>query len=340
MSPRRITRVDYCQFLFSTQINYTLTEFAKYVEEWSHDLINRYLRGERIPPRLVWENVSPDVVLSPNGYVVCDDPVLDKRHSYHIELVRRQYSGNAKTVIKGIGVVTCVYVNPDLDRFGIIDYRIYHPDGDGKSKLQHVQDMLRNLVYQKALPFQAVLMDTWYAAKWLMLSIEKLEKIYLCPIKANRQTNESGQPRDYHRVDSLSWTTTEQAHGRCVHLKDFPKGHQVKLCRLLLSTERTDYIVTNDLAQDSVEAVQEACGFRRKIEEFHRETKQLTGLEACQCRKERIQRNHIGCAILVWVRLKHLAYETTQTVYQIKHGLLDNYMRQERKNPSVKMVLA
>ena len=36
-----------------------------------------------------------------------------------------QYSGNAKGVINGIGVVTCVYVNPDLDRFWVIDYRIY-----------------------------------------------------------------------------------------------------------------------------------------------------------------------------------------------------------------------
>lgn len=29
------------------------------------------------------------------------------------------------------------------------------------------------------------------------------------------------------------------------------------------------------------------------IEEFHRELKQLTGVEACQCRKARIQRNSL-----------------------------------------------
>jgi len=33
---------------------------------------------------------------------------------------------------------------------------------------------------------------------------------------------------------------------------------------------------------------------------------QITGIEACQCRRARIRRNHIGCAILVWVRLKAL----------------------------------
>jgi len=339
MNPK-ITRLDYCQFLLSSQINYTLTYFAEHVEHWSHDMVNRYLRGERIPPRLVWENVQPDLVRSSTGYLVFDDTVLDKRYSDQIEVVRRQYSGNVKKVIKGIGVVTCVYVNPELDRFWIIDYRIYHPAGDGKSKLQHVQEMVRNAVYQKQLPFQAVLMDTWYAAKWLMLSIEKLEKVYYCPIKDNRQTNESGEPGDYHRVDALSWTAEEQQHGKFVHLKGFPKGHQMKLFRLLLSTERTDYVVTNELTQDSVEAVQEASGFRWKIEQFHRETKQVTGIEACQCRKERIQRNHIGCAVLVWVRLKQLAYQTGQTVYTIKHHLLDDYMVQQLRNPTVKMVLA
>ncbi|MEO6351496.1 MAG: hypothetical protein ABIO19_08755 [Burkholderiaceae bacterium] len=42
-----------------------------------------------------------------------DDTNIDKDFSHKIELVRRQYSGNAHGIIKGIGVVTCVYVNPD-----------------------------------------------------------------------------------------------------------------------------------------------------------------------------------------------------------------------------------
>jgi hypothetical protein len=81
--------------------------------------------------------VRCDLVLSENGYIVFDDTVVDKRHSFQIEPVRRQWSGNAKDVIKGIGVVTCVYVNPEKDRFWIIDYRIYDPERDGKTKINH-----------------------------------------------------------------------------------------------------------------------------------------------------------------------------------------------------------
>nr|MCC5637034.1 transposase [Nostoc sp. CHAB 5844] len=76
-----------------------------------------------------------------------------------------------------------------------------------------------------------------------------------------------------------------------------------------------------------------------KIEEFHREIKQLTGIESCQCRKARLQRNHIACAMLVWLRLKNLAYQTCLTIYKIKHNLLSKYLIEQLKRPDVHMCL-
>lgn len=339
-SSRPVTRLDYCQYLLVSQINYTLTHFAEHSEAFSHDAVNRYLAGDAITPRLVWENVRNQVITTAEGYLIFDDTVVDKNYSQRIELVRRQYSGNAHGIIKGVGVVTCVYVNPTIDRFWIIDYRIYDPDGDGKTKLDHVQDMLRQCVYHKRLPFYAVLMDTWYATKDLMLYIEDLAKVYYCPLKDNRQVDDSEAEQPYRRVDSLTWTPEEQAQGKVVKIKGFPKEHKVKLFRVVLSTQRTDYIVTNDMSQNDTTAVQEVCGWRWKVEQFHRETKQVTGLESCQCRKARIVRNHIGCAILVWVRLKQVAEETKRTIYQVKHGLLSDYLRQQLKAPTINMVLA
>jgi hypothetical protein len=336
----QVSRLDYCQYLLVSQINYTLTNFADHSERFSHDAVNRYLRGERITPRLVWENVRAQVVETARGYLVFDDTVLDKNYSHSIELVRRQYSGNAHAVIRGIGVVTCVYVNPEADQFWLIDYRIYDPDGDGKTKLDHVREMLQNVASQKRLPFQAVLMDAWYATKDLMLFIESLHEIYYCPLKDNRQVDDSGGEQPYRRVDALAWTAAELAAGKRLKIKGFPKEHKVQCFRVAVTTHRTDYVVTNDLAQDSTAAAQEACGFRWKIEQLHREGKQLTGLERCQCRKARIQRNHVGCALLVWVRFKELAARTGRTMYQLKHGLLDDYLVQQLKNPSLRMVLA
>jgi hypothetical protein len=42
---------------------------------------------------------------------------------------------------------------------------------------------------------------------------------------------------------------------------------------------------------------------------------------------------------LVWLRLKQLAYSTGQTVYQLNHGLLSNYLIQQLKHPTLNMTL-
>ena len=140
------TRLDYCQFLLTMPVNYTITHFADHCERFSHDQINRYLAGDRLPPRYVWESVKPHLKQTPNGYIIFDDTVLDKRHAKKIALAKDQYNGSAHTTINGIGVVTCVYVNPELDPYWIIDFRIYDKQGDDKTKLDHVQDMLDVLV--------------------------------------------------------------------------------------------------------------------------------------------------------------------------------------------------
>ncbi len=111
----------------------------------------------------------------------------------------------------------------------------------------------------------------------------------------------------------------------------------MKLFRVTISTNRTDYVATNDISQSSMGVTQKVCKIRWEIEEFHREIKQLTGIESCQCRKGRLQINHIACAMLVWLRLKNLAYNTGQTIYQIKHNLLSNYLIGQLKRPDIAM---
>lgn len=351
---RRCTRLDYCQFLLSSQINYTMTHLAAHTDAFSHDAVTRYLAGDQVTPHTLWTEVRGDLVPSPNGYLLFDDTVLDKNHSRHIALVRRQWSGNEHHVIRGIGVVTCVYVNPELDRFWVIDYRLYAPegpDGDGRTKPDHVSDMLAAALDPahpgaKGLPVRAVLMDAWYATRALMRQIEALGHLYYCPLKPNRLVDEqwaaTGTRRTYTYtpIGALTWRAAEETRGKDVHLKDFPKGHRVRLFRLVLSTERTDYVATNDLTQDATPAVRDVYGWRWKIEQLHREAKQVTGIEHCQARRARSQRNHIGCALLVWVHLRRVAAATQQTVYAVKYGQLAHYLRAQLKSPSVPMALA
>lgn len=332
-------RLDYCQFLISSHINYTQTYLANHSEAYSHDSMNRFLRSDKLTPRTLWDNVGDDVVVSEQGYVLFDDVVLDKRHSKEARLVRRQWSGNEKRVIYGIGVVTCVYVNPETHQFWVIDFRVYDPEGDEQSKIEHLLEMLDNVLHNKKLTFTTVLMDSWYASMQVIKQVETLEKIYYCPIKTNRHVDDSGGERKHQRADRLEWSETEQTQGKTIHLKKMPKGHCMKLFRLVPSNGRTDYVISNDMTQDDSDVVKQHCGVRWKIEQFHREAKQVTGLEGCQCRLSRALRNHIACSFLVWAHLKRLATRLNTTIYKLKFGLLDDYMRQQLEHPSIPMQL-
>jgi len=67
-------------------------------------------------------------------------------------------------------------------------------------------------------PVDAVLMDSWYAAKEAMLFIEELKTVYSCPIKHNRQVDELGGGQPYGRVDALKWSDEEKQYGKVVKL--------------------------------------------------------------------------------------------------------------------------
>ena len=126
--------VDYCHFLSASFHNFTQTYFADHTEKWSHDQLNRLLREQRISAGDLWRSVKNDIELDPDGYLLFDDTVVSKPYARNIEAVRRQWSGSEKRVIQGIGLVTCVYVNPKTEQYWIIDYRIYDVDRDGKNQ--------------------------------------------------------------------------------------------------------------------------------------------------------------------------------------------------------------
>ena len=337
------SKLNYCQFLIGSQVNYTLTNLADHLQNWSHDTINRYLRGEVLPPRLLWENAREVMEFDAAAYVVFDDTVLDKQFGPCIEMTRRQWSGNEHKVINGIGLVSCLYVHSQSGRCWVLDYRIFDPDSDGKTKLDHVAEMLNSL-REREVSFGTVLMDSWYATKDLMLNIDGFgsssSKVFYCPLKSDRMVDDSAGARPYRHVCDLEWSEQELQSGKLIKVRGFPRDYKVKLFRVVVSSRRTEWIVTNDLTCDSTQDAQQACAFRWKIEEYHRELKQLTGIQQCQCRKARIQRNHIACALLVWTRLKEVAHQKQTTIYKVKHGLLHDYLVQQLKRPQIKMVFA
>lgn len=71
----------------------------------------------------------------------------------------------------------------------------------------------------------------------MMQFVDVLPKICYCPLKGNRQ------------VDELAGCNHEWSHGQVIKGKGLPKGYQVKLFRIAVSTRRTFWGVINDLAR-------------------------------------------------------------------------------------------
>lgn len=76
-------------------------------------------------------------------------------------MVKRQYSGNAHGIVKGIGIVNLVYAFGD--DYHPIDYRVYAPDADGKTKNDHFREMLRLAFEEKRIQAQTILFDNRHA---------------------------------------------------------------------------------------------------------------------------------------------------------------------------------
>jgi hypothetical protein len=333
-------RETYCHYLYGSQVNFTLTNFSKHMTKISHDRINRFLKKENYDSNLIWEEIKDKVKVYNKTYLIFDDFVIDKSFSKKIEGTRRQYSGRTKNVINGIGVVSCICVDEETKEWWEIDYRIYDKDYDGKTKLDHVKDMIISAVNDKKLGFEIVLMDAWYATRDLMLLIEDLGKLFFCPIRSNRIVNDSNGKDKSKNIKLLNWSKEELINGKQnVKLNNFPVNRLVTLHRIAVSTNRTEYVVTNE-KQSNTEEVKKICSIRWKIELFHREVQQLTGIEKCQCRIRQIQRNHIACSILAWVRLKEVALKLKLSLYQAKMSIYEDCLRRFLENPDFHWIFA
>ena len=90
--------------------------------------------------------------------------------------------------------------------------------------------------------------------------------IFYVPLKRNRLVNDTDGVEPHQQVQALFWTPIESRQGKRVHIKKSPKGHQVKLFRIVSSNGRTEYVATNDLSQSAADAAQQECRVRSYLE--------------------------------------------------------------------------
>ena len=309
-----ITKRQYVEYLICAVGNFTGTNLAEHLDKVSHDTITDYLQTERLRARTLWELVENLLVDSPEAFLIVDDSVQDKRYSRFIELVKLQYSGAEHGLVRGIGIVNLVHSAGAKKDFYPIDYRIYAPDQDGKTKNEHFVEMVRNAIADKRIQAKRILFDTWYAAADNLKLVHRLGLIFFTTLKSNRMVSLSKEGGWIH-LSEIDWTTERLQNGVKVKLKEVP--FKVQLFKVVATHGDIDWVITNCPDETlTTQVAQDASDVRWQIEELHRGLKQLTGTEKCQCRKGRSQRNHIACCYHAWLSLKVKAKVLGKTLYQ------------------------
>lgn len=288
-----ITKNQYIEYLLNTPINYTCSNLAEHFENISHDSVTDFLQNWKFTPKQLWELVKERIDDSEEAFLIVDDSVQNKQYSNSIEAVKLQYSGNVGGLVKGIGLVNLVHTNGAMGDFYPINYRVYNPDADGKSKNDHFQEMFKQAVSTQEIKARNIAFDSWYASVDNLKMIHRSGWTFYTNVKSNRKvsvTKELG----YQHLEEIEWSREELISGKLVRIKEVP--FWLKLFKLVDINGNIEWVITNKLAEDftRLRAIQ-AVQVRWQVEEFHRSFKQLTGSEKCQCRKERSQRNHLAC---------------------------------------------
>jgi len=290
-------------------------------------------------PRSLWEVVQPLLNDGPDSYLIVDDSVQDKRYSKKIELVKLQYSGAAGGLVRGIGVINLLHSSGKDGQFYPIDFRLYDPDGDGKSKNAHFGDMLIRAKSDKNIQSRTLLFDAWYGSVDNLKLVQRLGMVFVTTLKSNRLVSLSKES-GYVHLQELDWTPESLKQGLTVKLKELP--FLVRLFKIVAPNGDIDWLITNrdtsgrdDHGSLTARAVQEENALRWQIEQMHRELKQLVGTEKCQCRKARSQRNHLACCYLAWLSLKVQAKKVGTTLYAARANLFREFLRTELRKPTI-----
>lgn len=331
-----ITKEQYIEFLISTPVNYTCTNFADHITGVSHDSITDFLKKQRLTADSVWSGAKDLIHDNEESFLIVDDSVQEKPHAHAIELVYPHYSGNKHGIVRGIDIVNLVHSSGTGDYYPI-DYRVYAPEYAHETKNDYFLAMLKDAFEVRCLRAKYVLFDSWYASVENLKYIHQQQRIFYTTLKSNRLVSESKEA-GYVHLDALEWTAERLRTGISIKLKEVP--FRVTLFKVVAKDGSIDWVITNDPATDLTTTI--VCGrndVRWDVECFHREVKQLTGIEKCQCHSAWAQRNHIALCYHAWLALKVYATKLKTTLYRVQRELLSNYLTSELKHPHIRALI-
>ena len=324
MNQAKVTDLDYINFLVASPLVFSCTEAARVQPEQprraAHDALTRLLHRRDPDPSPLWDEAQQHVILS-DGLLIIDDTTLDKPYAQQIALVHRHWSGKHHRVVSGINLVTLLW-SDGTDAIPC-DYRLYDKPTDGVTKNQHFRAMLHTAKGRGFRP-RFVAFDSWYSSLENLKTVRSFDWHWLTRLKSNRQVNPDGSGNRALSECDIS------EDGTVVHLKGYG---MVQVFRIVTPDGDTEYWAT-DVVRMSAQERERVAGEAWTIEVYHRGLKQFCGVERCQARSARAQRNHIGWAVRAFLRLEHHRIQTGKSWFEAKMKIIRSALQLYLSQPS------
>jgi hypothetical protein len=324
MNQPKVTDLDYINFLVAAPAVFSCAEAGRVQpagpRRAAHDALNRLLQRLNPDPTPLW-NEAQQHVIRHAGLLIIDDTTLDKPYAQQIELVHRHWSGKHHRVVQGINLVTLLW-SDGTDAIPC-DYRLYDKPVDGVTKNDHLRAMLATAKHRGFQP-RFVAFDSWYSSLENLKTIRGYGWHWLTRLKGNRQVNPDGTGNQALTACAIS------PDGTVVHLKGYG---MIQIFRLDTPDGDTEYWATDVLTLTPLEREAVAAQVWT-IEVYHRGLKQFCGVERCQARSARAQRNHIGWAIRAFLRLEHHRIRTGVSWFEAKMGIIRVALQRYLSSPS------
>ena len=326
MNPPRASDEDYIQFLIATPAACSAVEAARVQPRGpaapAHDAFTRLLTRLEPDPEALWAEVAP--LLPADGVLILDDTTLDTPYARRMDLVTSHWSGKHKAVVRGINLITAVW--SDGGRLLPVDYRVYHPAGDAKTKNDHFRDMVR-AARARGLAPRCVLFDGWYASLDNPKLVRDAGWAFLTRLKGNRLVR-------VDRGDAAGVAGQAIAAGGTVVW--LPGYGELRVFRVVARDGAAEHWATNDPAMTALARhglAQEAWA----VEAYHRGLKRHTEVEKCRARLGRSQMSHIGLAVRAFVRPEWHRWTAGVTWFEAKQGIVRAAVRRYLRDPRIRL---
>lgn len=340
----------YTDYLIINQGQSTATGLEALLEgKIKHDSITRALSEKQYSSSDLWMAVKKFVrqLETKEGVLILDDTVEEKPYMDENDIICWHHDHCQQRTIKGLNQLTALYYSQQISLpvgYELIDKTKWVKDtisatllasgSTGKDKrISGVtkQERFRRLITQSLtnqLTFSYILADSWFCSAENINFINKIQRLFIMPLKSNRKIALSQADKDkskYQLIESLS-IEENQVLEVYVDGVDVPLYLTTQIFQNKDESQGILYLLTND-STVGAEKIQTIYAMRWKVEEFYKSVKSNTGYVKSPAHRVRTQSNHLFLSMLAFVKLEALKISTKMNHFAIKSLLTINALK-------------